>query len=96
MKNLKLVILTFSSKRRLAILKVFGMPMTPTQVAKKVKMFHPEITVNHCSDTLRWFEQKGIAKCVNPEKRKGRLYVLSAIGEDMRNAFLKSEWAQEI
>ncbi len=97
MKNLKLAVEIFSSKRRSAILKAFAKPMTPTQLAKTVKMFHPQITTNHCSDELRlFFVKKGLAKCVNPEVRRNRVYMLLESGEELRNILLKSNLANEV
>ena len=51
---------------------------TPTQIAKEA-----EILPNHISKVLRELKETGMAECINEESRKGRLYRLTSIGEEI-------------
>jgi DNA-binding HxlR family transcriptional regulator len=75
--------------RRVAILKALERPMPPWQVHKKSKDYSPKISLNHTSDTLREFQQQGIATCINPQNTKGRIYQLTQKGEEIRNELMK-------
>jgi len=48
----------------------------PTQIAKDAG-----IRPNHISKVLSELKAQGIAECINPEVRKGRLYRLTDLGE---------------
>ncbi len=51
---------------------------TPTNIAKEAG-----ILPNHISKVLRELKETGIAECINEEARKGRLYRLTDIGEEI-------------
>lgn len=53
--------------------------MIPTQVKEKT-----ELALNNVSDILRSFEERGLAKCVNPTERVGRLYELTKKGQAIK------------
>jgi len=98
MKRLRLLLETFYSRRRRAIFKAFNNEnelLSPSQAAKRVKQYYPEVTVNHCSDELRWMERHGIAKCTNPWDHKGRDYVLLEAGKELWSLYLDSDMADE-
>ena len=48
-----------------------------------------KLSLNSTSDTLRGFRKKGIAVCINKEKRVGRLYELTEKGKAIREQLLK-------
>ena len=50
----------------------------PSVIAKDA-----EILPNHISKVLRELKEVGVAECINPEVRKGRLYRLTDLGEEM-------------
>jgi predicted transcriptional regulator len=75
--------------QRKAILKVMSEPQTPTQTCKKSKMYNKKISLNNTSDILRSFVKRGLAVCINNDKRRGRLYKLTETGEEVRMEFLK-------
>lgn len=95
MVDLKIMIETFQSRRRMAIFKVFDNVLTPTEMRNKIKLFYPSMSRNNCTDELKWLAKRDIVKCINPEARKGRKYVLLELGEQMRKEFLKSSLAEE-
>ena len=42
------------------------------------------LSLNNVSDVLREFRKKGIAKCLNPKEKTGRLYKLTFKGRRVR------------
>ena len=50
----------------------------PTQIAKDAG-----IRSNHISKVLRELKEVGVAECINEEARKGRLYRLTDLGEEI-------------
>ena len=63
-------------KQRLAIIRVLDEPKTPKQISEQTK-----IKFSNTSDVLRAMVQKGLAKCLNPREKIGRLYILTKKGE---------------
>ncbi len=63
-------------KTRLDILKALDKPMTPTQLADKLKNHRSTI-----SRTLLQMEKRGIVKCLTPKEKTGRLYGRTKKGE---------------
>lgn len=51
---------------------------TPMKIAEDT-----EILPNHISKVLRELKESGVAECVNEEARKGRLYRLTSVGEEI-------------
>lgn len=51
---------------------------TPTDIASDAG-----IRVNHISKVLRELKESGVAECINEESRKGRLYRLTGVGEEI-------------
>ncbi len=70
-------ILRGSQRRK--ILKAMDKPKTPTIVQEETK-----IKVSNVSDVLREMEDKGLATCLNPKDKKGRLYTLTKKGFKVR------------
>ncbi len=63
-------------KVRLSILEVLDRPMTPTQLAHKLKNHRSTM-----SRTLLEMKKKGLVKCLTPKEKTGRLYVLTKKGK---------------
>lgn len=55
-----------------------GQVKTPTAIAKD-----SGIRVNHMSKVLGELKESGVAECINEEARKGRLYRLTSVGEEI-------------
>lgn len=53
---------------------------TPTQIANDAG-----IRTNHISKVLKELKETGVAECINPEMRKGRIYRLTSLGEEIAN-----------
>ena len=53
---------------------------TPTKISKDA-----EIIPNHISNVLRQLKDHEVAVCINEESRKGRLYRLTEMGEEIAN-----------
>ena len=77
------------SQRR-EIIKVMHDLKIPAQIFRDAQHHNPKITRNSVSDVLRAFQEKSLAKCVNPEEKKGRLYQLTANGQLIRNEVLNT------
>lgn len=50
----------------------------PTQIAKDA-----EIRPNHISKVLRELKEAGVVECINEDQKKGRLYRLTDVGEEI-------------
>ena len=67
------------SKYRTNILKSLkSYPRMPSEIAKAAGMYQ-----NHISTTLRQLSERELVECINPEVRKGRLYRLTDLGEEV-------------
>ena len=51
---------------------------TPTNIAEDAG-----IRVNHISKVLRELKESGVAECINEDSRKGRLYRLTDVGDEI-------------
>ena len=51
---------------------------TPTKIAEDAG-----IRTNHISKVLRELKETGVAECINEDFRKGRLYRLTSLGEEI-------------
>lgn len=87
-------------KHRRAVIKVMSDTKTPSEIHKDVirssenlpprSINYVKLSLNSTSDTLRGFRKKGIAICINKEKRVGRLYELTTKGKAIREQILKA------
>lgn len=55
-------------------------PKTPTQIAEEIGKHQ-----SHVSKTLRELVDLDLAKCVNPDAKKGRLYKLTDQGKEIHS-----------
>ena len=68
-----------SSTYRTKVMKSLdGETKIPSQIAKDT-----DILQNHMSATLKQLREHELVECINPEVRKGRLYRLTDLGEDI-------------
>lgn len=85
-------------KHRRTVIKVMADRKMPSEVHKDVirssenlapgSINYIELSLNSTSDTLRGFRKKGIAVCINPEDRVGRVYELTKKGKLIRDLVL--------
>lgn len=67
------------SKYRTKVMKTLENDVKiPSQIAKD-----SDILQNHISATLQQLREHELVECINPEVRKGRLYRLTDVGEDI-------------
>ncbi len=87
-------------KHRRAVIKIMSNRKTPSEIHRDVvrssenlpfgSINYVKLSLNSTSDTLRGFRKKGIAVCINKEKRVGRLYELTSKGKAVREQILKA------
>jgi len=73
-------------KQRREIIKHIRDTDTPTQIASKSRY-----SLNNTSRVLNEFAKKGIAKCLNPKQKTGRLYVLTKKGKLIKTKILSEK-----
>jgi len=66
-------------KRRLETLKILEKASTPLSV--KDVMVKSRIAISQASATVTELEKAGLIKCLNPEDKIGKLYVISEEGK---------------
>ncbi len=87
----KLYELTDEGKKlREEIIRHIIIPITEKELFSKINPDgeSDDIKVARICDALREFIDKGIAKCLNPEQKNGRLYVLTEEGERIREELM--------
>lgn len=67
-------------KQRREIIVNIDEPQTPTQIAQR-----SGYSLNHTSRILNEFRRKGLALCLNPKEKTGRLYRLTQTGKVIRD-----------
>ena len=72
----KISYVNISSYRAKTVKSLQGDVKIPTKIAEDTG-----ILPNHMSKVLKELKDAGIAECINPEVRKGRLYRLTGTGE---------------
>lgn len=71
-------------KQRKKIMNILDKPKIPTQIKND-----SGLSLNNVSDVLREFRKKGLAKCLNPKDKTGRLYKLTFKGRRVRELMEK-------
>lgn len=61
--------------RRIILRSLLENPKTPTQIANE-----NYCNVSHISRALHELKEKGLVKCLNPERKKGKIYALTQKG----------------
>lgn len=75
-----------SSYRKMVLLELSKSPQIPTNIARRLN-----INVNHVSRALSQLNSKGLVRCINPEERKGRVYILTELGRKVLNRLSAGE-----
>jgi len=89
MINYKLYAWVVRGTQRVAVLKAIHKPQTPKQIRKNSVHYNDKVSLNNACDVLRDFLKQGIAVCLNPEDRTGKVYKLTDDGEKIRNALME-------
>ena len=74
----KYAYVTISTYRVKTVKALKDDPKMPSKIAAEAG-----IRPNHISKVLRELKETGVAECINPEVRKGRLYRLTETGEEI-------------
>lgn len=72
------------SQRR-KVIEAMSKPKIATQISKDTK-----ISVTHVSKVLKSFSDRGVARCLTPRVRIGKLYALTDKGEAIRREILRN------
>jgi len=67
-----------SNSRKKVLLALEGNVLMPSEIAKITS-----ISPSHTSKALRELENNDLIKCLNPEKRVGKLFVLTELGKEV-------------
>jgi len=89
MKDHELYSWVLRGTQRTAVIRVMDRPKIPKNIRKEALEFNNKLSRANTSRVLRAFVKKGIGICLNEEKRTGRLYKLTKIGNDIREDVLK-------
>jgi len=73
-------------QRRELIAYITNEALTPSELAKE-----SGYSLNHASKTLNEFSKKGLAVCLNPHEKTGRLYRLTSWGKKIRDKVIRSK-----
>ncbi|UHH25532.1 transcriptional regulator [Halobacterium noricense] len=66
-----------SSQRRVAVVTTLkDSPRTPKQISE-----HTDIRLNHVSNVLAELADEDVVTCVNPDRKRGRVYRLTELGD---------------
>lgn len=76
----KYAYVSISSYRAKAVRSLKNEVKMPTEIARDTG-----IRKNHISKVLRELKDNGVAECINEEAKRGRLYRLTDVGEDIAN-----------
>lgn len=74
----KFAYVNISSYRERTVRALMHEVKTPTKIAKD-----SGINRTHMSNVLRDLKQNGVVECINEEVRRGRLYRLTDLGEEI-------------
>ncbi|MCK5707985.1 MAG: hypothetical protein KAI43_10065 [Candidatus Aureabacteria bacterium] len=77
------------NKRRISLIKVMNKPLTPSMICRKAKQYNQMLNLNSTSDVLAEFREQGVAICLNPEDKMGRLYELTEEAKEVRELILE-------
>ena len=72
----ELVSFVSRGKIRKEVLRVLDKPITPTELANKIKTHRSTV-----SRTVLELEEKGLVECITPNEKMGRFYQITAKGK---------------
>ena len=75
-----------SNYRRKVLLVLYMTPMTPTEISKKTG-----ILIAHVSRALRELVIKEVVNCRTPDRKKGRVYVITEKGMEIAEIIRKKQ-----
>lgn len=84
--NWKLTGWVLRSKNRPEVLKLLDIPLTPSQISKKLKL-----SLTHASKVARELEKRKLIECLNEENTMGRIYKRTEHGEKIKEYLTQVE-----
>jgi len=72
--------------QRRKVIEALNKPKIATEIRKETKL-----SISHVSKVLKSFKEKGIAECLNPETKLGKLYILTEMGKQIREELLRED-----
>lgn len=86
-KDISLISWVKRGKQRREIIRhIKDEVLTPSELAKE-----SGYSLNHSSKVLNEFSKKGLAVCLNPCEKTGRLYKLTQQGKHIKKKLIKSK-----
>jgi Mn-dependent DtxR family transcriptional regulator len=64
------------SRKILECLEKHGKPLSPKQIAKEINVARDNV-----STRILWLTKRGLVKCINPEARLWRFYIITDKGK---------------
>lgn len=87
--NIELYVWAVSGIQRMAVIKAMSKPMPPSLIRKEALRYNPKVSLNNTCDVLRGMRHMGLAVCLKPEAKLGRIYELTPAGKEVREELLK-------
>ena len=73
-------------KQRRIVIEAMNKPKMPSEIRKETKL-----SITHVSKVLKSFTEMGIAKCLTPDVRIGKIYALTERGKRIREEMSKTK-----
>ena len=70
-------------RQRAAIARVLRKPMTATEMRAAARPLNPRIQLRDIWFLMRQFQERNLARCINPRQTSGRLYCLTDYGRQV-------------
>jgi len=71
-------------KQRRQVLMALSKPKMPTEVKRETKL-----SITHVSKVLKAFTEKGVAECLTPDVKIGKIYELTEKGKKIRKEMVR-------
>jgi len=86
MKNTHLISFVKRGKNRKKVFEALDRPMMPSELVKKIYGKTSNTYFNIVSRALAELKEQGLVKVENPKEKTGRIYALTGVGKNVRNA----------
>ena len=84
--SLELAGFILRSQYRKKVFLMLNKPIMPSQIARNL-----DIRLTHITRELRFLKEKGLAECLNPKEKTGRLYQLTLKGKRLKKEMVSKE-----
>jgi len=73
-------------KQRRLVVKALNKQRIPTEIKDETKL-----SLTHVSKVLKAFKEKKLVICLTPAAKRGKVYQLTTVGKQIRDAMVKEE-----